>query len=98
MRGPAAFAIRRRRGCRRSGYPRSVNDPRPAISDTSDADLQAWLAARGEPAYRLRQIRRHAAHTAAAGWNELPDLPAGLRDALAAAFRWSGAAAGVEQA
>ena len=75
-----------------------MHDPRPAISDTSDADLQAWLAARGEPAYRLRQIRRHATRTSAAGWSELTDLPAGLRDALAAAFRWSSVEPVLEQA
>jgi 23S rRNA (adenine2503-C2)-methyltransferase len=75
-----------------------VNEPRPAISDTSDADLQAWLAARGEPAYRLKQIRRHATHTAAADWTDLTDLPKGLREALAAAFRWSSVMPVLEQA
>jgi 23S rRNA (adenine2503-C2)-methyltransferase len=71
---------------------------RPAISDLSDADLGAWLAARGEPAYRLKQIRRHATHTAAADWADLTDLPTRLRDALAAAFRWSSVEPVFEQA
>ena len=75
-----------------------MNDPRPAISDVTDADLGAWLAERGEPAYRLTQIRRHATRTAAPDWHELTDLPKGLRDALAAAFRWSSVSPVIEQA
>src|SRR5690242_9336206 len=71
---------------------------RPAISDLSDADLGAWLAARGEPAYRVKQIRRNATHTTAADWSELTDLPKGLREALAAAFRWSSVEPVIEQA
>ena len=75
-----------------------MNDPRPAISEVSDPELAGWLAARAEPAYRARQIRRHATHTAAADWSELTDLPKALRDALAAAFRWSSVEPVVEQA
>ena len=75
-----------------------MSDARPAISDLTDGSLGAWLAARGEPAYRLRQIRRHATHTAAAAWEELTDLPKVLRDALASAFRWSSVAPVIEQA
>ena len=75
-----------------------MSDARPAISDLTDGSLGAWLAARGEPAYRLRQIRRHATHTAAAAWEELTDLPKALRDALASAFRWSSVAPVIEQA
>ena len=75
-----------------------MSDARPAISDLTDASLGAWLAARGEPAYRLRQIRRHATHTAAAAWEELTDLPKALRDALASTFRWSSVAPVIEQA
>lgn len=75
-----------------------MNDPRPAISDVSDAELTAWLAAHGEPAYRRKQIRRDATHTRAAGWSELTDLPNGLRDALASTFRWSSVEPVIEQA
>jgi 23S rRNA (adenine2503-C2)-methyltransferase len=75
-----------------------MNEPRAAISDVTDADLGAWLAARQEPAYRLKQIRRHATRTAAADWADLTDLPTGLRDALAAAFRWSSVEPVFEQA
>ena len=72
--------------------------PPPAISEVTDATLAAWLAARGEPRYRVRQIRRHAARTSAADWGALTDLPVALRDALAAAFRWSAVVPLTEQA
>lgn len=71
---------------------------RPAISDISDEALGAWLASRSEPAYRLKQIRRHATRTAAYEWGELTDLPTSLRDALRAAYRWSSVAPVHEQA
>ena len=75
-----------------------MNTVRPAISELTDTDLAAWLAARNEPAFRLTQIRRHATHTAAPDWSELTDLPKALRDALAAAFRWSSVVPVIEQA
>ena len=75
-----------------------MSDARPAISDLTDGSLGAWLAARGEPVYRLRQIRRHATRTAAAAWEELTDLPKALRSGLASAFRWSSVAPVIEQA
>ena len=62
---------------------------RPAITDASDRALASWLAARGEPTYRVRQIRRRVARGDAWGWEELTDLPLPLRAALAASFRWS---------
>ena len=71
---------------------------RPAISDLTDQALASWLATRREPAYRLRQIRRHATRGAAADWSELTDLPGLLRAALAAEFRWSSVAPVIEQA
>lgn len=64
-------------------------DVRPAITDVPERDLAAWLKARGEPAYRARQIRRAIAHSTAADWSGLTDLPTPLRSALAEAFRWS---------
>jgi 23S rRNA (adenine2503-C2)-methyltransferase len=66
-----------------------VTEPIRAISDVSDAELVAWLKARGEPAYRAKQIRRHATHGTERGFDELTDLPKALRDALARSFRWS---------
>jgi 23S rRNA (adenine2503-C2)-methyltransferase len=62
----------------------------PAITDVSPDALRAWLAERGEPPYRVGQIRHALARSAAAGWAGLTDLPLALRDALAASFRWTG--------
>lgn len=66
-----------------------MSEPLPAISEVSDAALSEWLAARGEPAYRARQIRRHATHTDAADWSGLTDVPKALREELARSFRWT---------
>jgi 23S rRNA (adenine2503-C2)-methyltransferase len=66
-----------------------AKETRRAISDVSDAELVAWLAKPGEPAYRAKQIRRHATRGTEASFAELTDLPSALRDALAAAFRWT---------
>jgi 23S rRNA (adenine2503-C2)-methyltransferase len=62
---------------------------RRAISEVSEGELVSWLRKRGEPAYRAKQIRRHAAHGAERGFAELTDLPKTLREALAESFRWS---------
>ena len=69
----------------------------PAISEVSEATLASWLADRDEPAYRARQIRRHAARSDATGWADLTDLPLRLRDDLARSFRWSSVEAVTEQ-
>jgi 23S rRNA (adenine2503-C2)-methyltransferase len=45
------------------------------------AALETTLAARGEPAFRARQVWRWASH-GAASYGEMTDLPAGLRVAL----------------
>jgi 23S rRNA (adenine2503-C2)-methyltransferase len=63
--------------------------PSPAISEIDPATLAAWLAARGEPAYRVRQILNGAHRPQAASFDDLTDLPAGLRGSLADAFRFS---------
>lgn len=47
--------------------------------------LDGWLAGRGEPAYRAAQIWRWLA-AGAADFEAMTDLPAALRDALAAEF------------
>ena len=61
----------------------------PAITDVSNEHLARWLDEQGEPAYRLKQIRRAVAHSTAADWTRLTDLPLALRSKLADAFRWS---------
>ncbi len=57
----------------------------PAISERSPDELAAWLAERGEPAYRARQLQRRLA--SGAGFEEMLELPADLRAELGAAFR-----------
>ena len=61
----------------------------PAISEIDAASLAAWLTARGEPAYRVNQVISGAHRPEAAGFDDLTDLPAPLRGALAEAFRFS---------
>ncbi len=65
----------------------STRDPRPGLSGLPPDDLGAWLSARGEPAYRARQIGdalwAGGVRTAA----DIGTLPAALRAELDAAFR-----------
>jgi 23S rRNA (adenine2503-C2)-methyltransferase len=61
----------------------------PAISEVDPELLTAWLAARGEPAYRAAQILAGAHRPTAAGLDDLTDLPRPLRAALADDFRFS---------
>ena len=63
--------------------------PLPAISEADRSVLAAWLEARGEPAYRAGQVLAGAHRSEAEGFADLTDLPSGLRDALASAFRFS---------
>jgi len=58
---------------------------RRAISELSADELGAWLAERGEPAYRARQLRRWL--SSGVSFSEMHDLPAGLRADLEAGFR-----------
>jgi 23S rRNA (adenine2503-C2)-methyltransferase len=52
----------------------------------SRAALGEWLAARGEPAYRLRQVLPRLWRRPVARWADATELPAPLRAALDAAF------------
>ena len=59
------------------------------LSQTPDAARQTlaeWLAARGEPAYRLRQVAPRLWQRPVARWSDATDLPAALRPALDEAF------------
>jgi len=60
----------------------TVVGPRPTISDLAPQQLAAWLTARGEPAYRARQILRGIHRPEVGGFADLSDLPLALRDAL----------------
>jgi len=53
----------------------------PALAQEA---VSAWLAARGEPAYRLTQILPRLWQRPVASWAEATDLPAPLRRALEA--------------
>ena len=67
--------------------PRS-GTPRPALSSLSTEGLRAWLAERGQPAYRDRQVRSWLAR-GAESFEGMRDLPGPLRAALDAGFRLS---------
>jgi 23S rRNA (adenine2503-C2)-methyltransferase len=54
--------------------------------DAARAAVGAWLAARGEPAYRVTQIVPRLWQRPVGTWDEATDLPAPLRRALADAF------------
>lgn len=61
----------------------------PAISEVAEDELAAWLMARGEPAYRLRQLLAGIHRADAATFADLRELPKDLRAALTQAFRYS---------
>ena len=50
--------------------------------DAARAALADWLAARGEPAYRIRQLLPRLWRRPVARWSDATDLPAGVREAL----------------
>ena len=56
-----------------------------ALDPTNEA-LRDWLADRGHPAYRLQQIRSWLYERRATEFSEMTDLPAALREELAAGF------------
>ncbi len=66
-----------------------VAEPSPAISEVDLATLAAWLAARGEPAYRATQVLAGVHRPDVASFADLSDVPATLRGELAEAFRFS---------
>ena len=61
----------------------------PAISEVDPNLLAAWLAARGEPAYRVGQVLAGAHRPTATGLADLTDLPSALRSAVEEEFRFS---------
>ena len=54
--------------------------------DRARAAIVEWLATRGEPAYRAKQILPRLWQRPVAAWDDATELPAGLRRDLAAAF------------
>lgn len=61
---------------------------RPGLSGLPSEALEAWLDERGEPTYRLRQIDDAVWGNTVASIDEMQTLPAGLRTALDASFRF----------
>jgi 23S rRNA (adenine2503-C2)-methyltransferase len=61
----------------------------PAISEVATDQLVAWFAARGEPAYRARQVMSGVNTGRAGSFDDLTDLPRRDRAELAEAFRFS---------
>ena len=66
-----------------------TRDPRSGLSAVSADELVAWLAARGEPAYRARQLEQAVWAGAATSAAELTTLPRPLAAAIEDTFRWS---------
>lgn len=64
--------------------------PLKHLLDTLDGRLPEFLAESGAPAYRARQVRRWVFSGRAPSFAAMTDLPAGLRESLAAEFTiWS---------
>ena len=54
--------------------------------EAASAALGEWLAARGEPPYRRRQILPRLWQRPVGSWEDATELPAALRTALASGF------------
>lgn len=61
----------------------------PALTGQSPESLAAWLKERGQPAFRAGQILEWVWRKKATTFAAMSNLPAALRDELAAAFRLS---------
>src|SRR3990170_4947585 len=60
----------------------------PGISAVPPDDLAGWFAARGEPAYRARQVGDAVWGHRARSFDDVQTLPPTLRSQLAEAFRF----------
>ena len=65
-----------------------ARDERPGISGLARDELAAWFEARGEPAYRARQVADATWRAPATSFGEIRTLPASLRDHLNASYRF----------
>src|SRR5436853_3153953 len=61
---------------------------RPGIAGVTPDELVSWLAARGQPAYRARQIADAVWRGTERSFEEIRTLPAGLRAGLEDEFRF----------
>src|SRR5262249_30548945 len=58
----------------------------PGLLETPIGELRAWLAARGQPPHRLKQLRRWILVAGAESFDAMTDLPKSLRAELAESF------------
>jgi 23S rRNA (adenine2503-C2)-methyltransferase len=58
----------------------------PGLLETPTDAVKAWLAERGQPAHRLRQLRRWLLVAGAESFDDMTDLPRALRQELVEAF------------
>jgi len=65
-----------------------ARDPRPGLSGLAPDELASWFVERGEPAYRARQVADAVWGRTATSVDEIRTLPAPLREAVEAAFRF----------
>lgn len=66
--------------------PLLASPPRRGLLDVPPADLRAWLAERGQPAMRVKQLRRWLLIGRATSFDQMTDLPRGLRQDLDTEF------------
>jgi 23S rRNA (adenine2503-C2)-methyltransferase len=71
------------------GPPAASGDARPGLSGLTDEALEAWLAERGEPAFRGRQLQTALWAGSAASAGAVTTLPRPLAAAVDDAFRWT---------
>jgi 23S rRNA (adenine2503-C2)-methyltransferase len=68
---------------------RPARDPRPGLSGVPPGELAAWFEARGEPAFRARQVEQAVWAGVATRAADLTTLPKALAAAIDDTFRWS---------
>lgn len=64
-----------------------TSDPRRHLLDMSPQDLKPWLIEQGQPAFRAAQVFRWVFQRRVNDFSQMTDLPKGLREQLASAFR-----------
>ena len=63
-----------------------LNAARPGLLDAGETALRHWLAQRGEKPLRARQIRQWLLARGVSSFEDMTDLPKGLREQLGEAF------------
>src|SRR5437899_8485666 len=81
--GPTLPTARNGRSVSSSASSRS---PHSECLTLTHSALAAWMAERGQPAYRVTQVLSWIYRRRAAGFAAMSDVPQGLRDALSADF------------